>query len=348
MSKFEARIKEVKKKEPSLRKNVEELKKDLEDIKEGEFEVRSLKEIVSKKLSDSERLVKEASELEMKLEALAYEGEDLSVVDDFVAEYNALKGKADLLEKELSREEKIKREIAENEGDYFKGSNLKEELSARFNGIIFDRVMLDEAEKNRGHLLDKKYSVEGMIREAEFKVSENLMRQKEISEKRETFMELKKGRDETEGKLNILSRAREVFHTDRGLPKYLRDKYIHALGALLTQYFKRFNQNPAYKEIFFDKDYKIQVKATSGLLSLEQLSGGERVQLAVALRISLIEMLSPIRLLILDEPFGSLDAEHRELLGETLNKMAAGWQLILVTHVHVDSLQLESIQLEGY
>jgi len=143
--------------------------------------------------------------------------------------------------------------------------------------------------------------------------------------------------------------AREVFHRDRGLVRYLRESFIRELNAMLTRHFKQFNQNPRYVDVSFDRDYGIVFRTTTGDLKVSQVSGGETAQLALALRIALIDLMSPIPLLILDEPFGSLDEAHRELLGESLSKIAEQGQLILVTHVHVDSLQLQNrLDLGGY
>jgi exonuclease SbcC len=190
--------------------------------------------------------------------------------------------------------------------------------------------------------------MESEIRECKFMLKEIDAKTAENERKTAEYLEVKSRLEGAEKKLRLLKRAREVFHTDKGLPKYLRDKYVGQMGALLSRYFRQFNQNPAYKEVTFDRDYSIQVKSTNGVLSLTQLSGGERVQLAVALRIALIELLSPTRTLILDEPFGSLDRDHREILGETLNRMSGSWQLVVVTHVQVESINLPKLELSGY
>jgi DNA repair exonuclease SbcCD ATPase subunit len=118
---------------------------------------------------------------------------------------------------------------------------------------------------------------------------------------------------------------------------------------MLTLHFKAFNQNSKYVDVSFDRDYNLLIRTTNGDLNISQLSGGELAQLALSLRVALIDMMSPIRLLILDEPFGSLDEGHREILGDSLNKIASQGQLILVTHVHVESLQLcTKLDLGGY
>jgi exonuclease SbcC len=341
-------IARVKASEPDVKRKVEELARIVEEFRNKDAELKNLKRALEKKKADKDRLNADLDRIHKELKARGYAGEKLSDIEAKVSEYNNLIGKMELLEKRLASEGEIREKISAASDEYKTKSRRREEFAKELEGVIFSQDELDEAEKQREELIEKKYAVEGEVKEIDFRLRENRKGRDELEEKKRGFMELKKEFEKSEARLHLLSRAREVFHTDKGIPKYLRDKYISTLGLTLTNYFRRFNENPAYKEAYFDKDYGIRVKATHGELSLEQLSGGEKVQLAVALRIALIEMLSPIRLLILDEPFGSLDIEHRELLGETLNKMSSGWQLILVTHVHVDSLQLESIQLEGY
>ena len=344
----EERIERIKAKDPEAKKILGGLKQALDDIRGAEVKLKTIKEAADKKQSESKSIALEVESLSVRLKGCGYGGEDLAVIEKHVGEYNSLKGKVEVFERKVSQEGVLEKDLAEVSGEHELKLNEREDANTKLSELSFNPKVLEAIERQREEYLKEKYGLEGQVKEFDFKLKENKSKQEDVYGKMREYGKAKKERDESEARFHLLSRTREVFHTDKGLPKYLRDKYIHALGRTLTQYFKRFNQNPGYRELYFDKDYQIQVKASSGELSVEQLSGGEKVQLAVALRIALIEMLSPIRLMILDEPFGSLDIEHRELLGETLNKMAASWQLILVTHVHVDSLQLESMELEGY
>jgi DNA repair exonuclease SbcCD ATPase subunit len=161
--------------------------------------------------------------------------------------------------------------------------------------------------------------------------------------------ELKDKEKEIQKKLNLQKSAREFFHRDKGLAKYLRETSLVLLNRHMIRYFSQFNQNPKYLSVTFNKDYEPTVKTVDGDMNAMQLSGGEIGQLALALRLALIDLLSPTRLMILDEPFGSLDTSHRELLADTLNKVSRQGQLIIVTHIPVDNLQLENkLDLGGY
>lgn len=344
----EERIERIKAKDPEAKKILGELRNAVEDIRGAQVKLKTIQEARDKKHAEGRELSQELELLSARLKGSGYDGEELAVIEKHVGEHNSLKGKVEVFERKVAQEGGLERELAEVSGEHGVKLKEKDDANTKQSELSFDPKVLEACEGTREEYLKEKYGLEGQVKELDFKLRENKSKQEDVYGKMREYGKAKKDREESEAMLNLYSRAREVFHTDKGLPKYLRDKYIHALGRNLTQYFKRFNQNPGYREVYFNKDYQIQVKASTGELSVEQLSGGEKVQLAVALRIALIEMLSPIRLLILDEPFGSLDVEHRELLGETLNKMAASWQLILVTHVHVDSLQLESIELEGY
>ncbi|MFH1788118.1 MAG: SMC family ATPase [Candidatus Altiarchaeota archaeon] len=342
------RIGNIKAREADARKSVDAFKRVLDDVRGAQVRLKTLKEASARKQAERDEVSLQRESLSKRLGESGYMGEDFAVVEKHVAEYNGLKGKVEVFERKVAQEGLVEKELAGAEAEYAGKVKEKEDACQKLSWISFDPKRLDAAEAEREVFLNRKYALEGEVKEIDFKLSENKTKKEDVYGKIQEYAKAKSDRENSEANLNLLSRAREVFHTDKGLPKYLRDKYIKVLGQTLTQYFKRFNQNPAYREIYFNKDYQIQVKAGAGELSVEQLSGGEKVQMAVALRIALIEMLSPIRLLILDEPFGSLDVEHRELLGETLNKMAASWQLILVTHVHVDSLQLECMELTGY
>jgi exonuclease SbcC len=197
--------------------------------------------------------------------------------------------------------------------------------------------------------MELKYSLDGKVKTTLKDLESSEKEIKDVEAKKKEYSQLKKSLGEVEKGIRLLKSAREIFHRDRGLARYLREKFVGQLNSQITYYFKKFNQKPQYTEVSFDREYSIKFKTSTGTLGLDQISGGEKIQLALALRIALIDIMSPIRLLILDEPFGSLDEEHRELLGETLNKIAESGQLILVTHVHVDSLQLATrLELGGY
>jgi len=342
-------IKKLKLISASQKSKYDELKKDLTKLNEKEIELRNLLDLISKKKSQQNLIKKSLWDLDGKLAKLKYSGESIKSVEDKIKALNESAGKINIIEREIRDESEYNRKKRELEITLFDSNQRLKKCESDLSSIKYDSAELDNLNEKREELREKYHSLSFDVRELKSKIDENNRLINDTMSLMEDYIRIKSDVEALENKIKLLNLSREIFHTDKGLPKFLRDKYVRQLSGLLTHHFKNFNQNPIYYEILFDENYDICVKTSIGSLTTEQLSGGEKVQLATALRIALIELLSPTRLLILDEPFGSLDQEHREILGESLNKVASDGQLILVTHVHVYSLQLpEKLELTGY
>jgi exonuclease SbcC len=89
------------------------------------------------------------------------------------------------------------------------------------------------------------------------------------------------------------------------------------------------------REIAINEDYDIFIKIEDGLMPLSNASGGERVAIAIAMRLALAELVmeKAPTVLILDEPTVYLDDERRievfNILGELGRNLK---QVIIVTH----------------
>ncbi|MBU0761669.1 MAG: hypothetical protein KKD39_01475, partial [Candidatus Altiarchaeota archaeon] len=309
---------------------------------QAEIEYNKKKEII-------ESFEKRKRELEDTLEKTGYSGETKETIDERRSQYLRLEGTLEKMKGDLERKtelEKMKSESAK------KSSELKEKIKTLENAV--EKVGYDpEAEKmlrkERDDASEKKHATESSAKSMEADIKRLEQQKQEVEKRMQEHMDLYKDYASSNEKIKLLDEARNIFHRDRGVAKYLRETYINRLNRILTVHFKSFNQNPKYQDISFDRDYSINIRTSSGNLDAKQLSGGELVQLALALRLTLIDLMSPMRLMILDEPFGSLDETHRELLGIALNKIAATGQLVIVSHIPVESMQLENqIDLGGY
>jgi exonuclease SbcC len=332
-----------------LKKSLKELRAELERLRKIEVDAKCLHNDLEDAAKDRKKAEGKIADLKAKLAHLGYGGESAKEVEEKVSLLNKLLGEATILEKELRQEENfLKKKDVTAERIRQTTAELKE-TEEKTKSLLCDEGALEVLQKKKDSLqkgfYELKNKIEGYKREMEYNRENRTL----LEARRDEFLELKARADELRKEESLLRDALEIFHTNKGIVKYLRERYISQLSSRMSYYFTRINQNPKYREIAFDKDYNIEIKTTEGSFSIEQLSGGEKVQLAIALRIAMIRMLSPINLLILDEPFGSLDREHREVLGEALNKIALDGQLVLVTHVVVDSLNLpEKVELGGY
>jgi exonuclease SbcC len=133
----------------------------------------------------------------------------------------------------------------------------------------------------------------------------------------------------------VLNTIRDAYGKD-GIQKMIRARAKPLLEKSTRDLFERFNL--AYSDIKIDDDYNISVLGPSGEQDIDQISGGERVALAIALRLAIAKVLSgKIETVIMDEPTTHLDEERRKELVNILNSFFKEGgriipQMIIITH----------------
>ena len=83
-----------------------------------------------------------------------------------------------------------------------------------------------------------------------------------------------------------------------------------------------------------EKDkYAVYLVGQERKIAFEQLSGGEQVSVAIAIRGTMTEYFTNSRFMILDEPTNNLDTERKKLLAEYMGEILKNLdQSIIVTH----------------
>ena len=138
-----------------------------------------------------------------------------------------------------------------------------------------------------------------------------------------------------DGYLSVLGKVRDAYGKD-GIQKMIRARARPLLEKTTRDLFERFNL--AYSDIKIDDDYNISVIGPSGEQDIDQISGGERVALAIALRLAIAQVLSGrIETVIMDEPTTHLDEERRRELVNILNSFFREGgriipQMLIITH----------------
>ncbi|MCD6520949.1 MAG: SMC family ATPase [Anaerolineae bacterium] len=80
------------------------------------------------------------------------------------------------------------------------------------------------------------------------------------------------------------------------------------------------------------EDYALVLETKGHQRPFHQLSGGEQMGAALALRLALLRKLSPIDIVFLDEPTAHLDPERRESLAERITQVRGFSQLFVISH----------------
>ena len=111
----------------------------------------------------------------------------------------------------------------------------------------------------------------------------------------------------------------------RSVSKNINQKYT-------KEFFNEFNFN--YSDLTLDEDYEVTVYGPEGESSMSMVSGGEKIAIALALRLGITQAMSKGELdtILLDEPTIHLDSSRRHELINLLKDMSLLPQMIIVTH----------------
>ncbi len=82
----------------------------------------------------------------------------------------------------------------------------------------------------------------------------------------------------------------------------------------------------------WNEDYSISIEQDGRERAFGQLSGGEKMAAALAVRLALLQEMSQIRLAFFDEPTANLDDERRENLAEQITQITGFDQLFVISH----------------
>jgi exonuclease SbcC len=173
-----------------------------------------------------------------------------------------------------------------------------------------------------------------------------------------------------EGLVGALAAAREELATLEELERMLqqfRETIKEAGPNILKAMLRAISQeaNRIFGEIMGDRsaalsweqDYEIVLRRDGRERSFAQLSGGEQMSAALAVRLALLRKLSRLDIAFFDEPTQNMDGERRGNLAEQIRRVRGFDQLVVISHddtfeqgldsvIHLDKRNGETILVE--
>ena len=328
------RLAELEAKRNELKARLEELKPAHEKYI-GSVDALDRERPKDEVLQDIESVSQELSELEMKRRQLVKSvGE---VPEDLEAEISRLRK----LQEEYikAREEakgvdNLRREVAKFEAELEKLRDAIETRAKELEALGFSERELKAVQENIRNLERDIQKLEGkrVVREGDLK--KVIGKIQETEDKIKTLEgELKKV-ERLQKLISDLERIRAAYHRD-GVQRLLRQKIAPIISELATEYIENFNMD--ITDIYLSEDFDITVVKNSMEVPTSTLSGGEKVAVALALRLAIARALSRnLSVVIMDEPTTHLDEERRKDLVEILDRFfksgGAIPQVVIVTH----------------
>ena len=294
----------ILKNQNSIENNLKEIDEFSKKIKENTNKNIESKKSEIKTFENKLDILKNPYNEYLKNNVLAEDLENLLLkVDKNIKELYSLRTEKNLLKEKVSDlEEKIK--------------NIKiDELKEKYDII---KEELNEINKKLGSSQEKIENYK--------KILEKISSQEEKEKK--LLIEFKK----LENKFNKASLIRnEVGQMGRAISKYMLSGISNIASVNFNKITGRTERIEWSNE---EKDkYAVYLVGQERKIAFEQLSGGEQVSVAIAIRGTMTEYFTNSKFMILDEPTNNLDTERKKLLaeymGEILNNLE---QSIIVTH----------------
>jgi exonuclease SbcC len=260
-----------------------------------------------------------------------------------ILETYSIKNKEELVSIQNDIEAKEKKLQLADSGKLEEMSQIDEHAKSIFEKISklesetkgFDEAKFEEKIKELKEKRDDKEHNDknrGIV-ENQIKTTEKI-----ITETKESILELEKIKDYISKLDNI---QKHVFSRDGSVATSLRSWALNSISMKASEYLSVLNtkiQRIALSEKA--RNVSIECHSKTEVLELESLSGGEKVSVALALRLGMANLLgsSNLNLMILDEPTTHLDAERKKSLVEVLaqlskiGKAQTAMQFLIITH----------------
>ncbi|MDI6644590.1 MAG: SMC family ATPase [Methanobacteriaceae archaeon] len=284
-------------------------------------------------------ILKKLEEIKEKIDPLKTENERIK--DELGTVPDNLDGEIEFLEELKEEYNQLRGQISSKKEIYTQLEKIKEQLTSHnleLEKLESDLKALDYDADAHQNLLNTIEECEIQLSNLNNKLNRNIGKTEELSvnikklrDRLEMFKRDEKELEKTMNFIYLLNNIRDLFSKD-GIQKDLRNISRPLIEKYTRSFFDKFNFE--YSDIKLDENYDIMVYGPSGESQLDMVSGGERIAVALALRLGITQVLSKgvLEMIMLDEPTIHLDAYRRKELVELLKQMSIIPQMIIVTH----------------
>jgi exonuclease SbcC len=216
--------------------------------------------------------------------------------------------------------------------------------------VSYDRSKHDEIESEINETdasIGKNDSDSKSLRDEYMRINDEIMETRASRDKAEADRKFRAERlklhEENEKKISEYANRIEKYGVTEQVmtdfKMYLIGKVRPMLGMFTSQLVGRMTKG-RYAKVVIDENYDIMMYDRGMPYPVQRFSGGEQALVNLALRLALSRMISIQKntegfgFIILDEVFGSADAEHRSAIMETLDSLKNIYsQIICITHI---------------
>ena len=142
-------------------------------------------------------------------------------------------------------------------------------------------------------------------------------------------------RDRTQAELKQKDKIRKFISFARRVYKEaaprITERYVHTISREADRLFRELMNRPNVA-LEWTRDYEIQVQEGAHSRRFINLSGGEQMCAALAVRLALLRVLADIDIAFFDEPTTNMDRPRRESLADAIANIKSFRQLFVISH----------------
>lgn len=316
-----------------------------------EVEQKNLTEQLTQLQNAQQQLLTKSKTLEEKKLAIRKMEEEEILAKEQLKQYETVEGQLERVKQDLANSEESYRLFLK----YQEEANKVAELESKLTQIkATEKEKLDHEERLTSQLskLESAFSDE-KLKELEEEVEK---RQQELSKTEGNLTGKKEKLQELEGQLAKMEEARrQIGIIEKTLVRYQRVKdmldFVRSIfnraGEKVATVYREYLAQEAsriYREVArenvsleWQQDYEVvlvdQIGGRKRERSFRQLSGGEQMTAALAVRLALLKQLAGIQVGFFDEPTTNLDSERRNYLASVIPKLTKTFdQLFIISH----------------
>jgi exonuclease SbcC len=203
----------------------------------------------------------------------------------------------------------------------------------------YDEQASSEAEENVMRLRDAVAELGEKLRNIREDIAEREQQISKAEEKKTELETLQAERQETIESREMLQQFRET----------IKEAGPHVMKELLRQISRDANRifgeilGDRSVELSWEEDYEIVWRSRGQMRTFAQLSGGEQMSAALAVRLALLKTLAQLDIAFFDEPTQSMDDLRRVNLAEQIKRVRGFNQLIVISHDDTFEQGLDSV-----
>ena len=255
-----------------------------------------------------------SSELQDRITDLKHKNEEYNQLKGYVQNKKALMAQLDTIKEDIG--------VSKNQLDITEN---------KMHASLYDKDKYEHI-IYRSELYERQHSsFSGELSEIKGQARESIANLKKLNERIITADKFQQEYDDISDYIGLLNRFRELFGKN-GVQKDLRSLSRPLIQKYTKQFFSEFNFD--YSDLTLDDEYDVTVYGPEGESSMSMVSGGEKIAIALALRLGITKAMSKGELdtILLDEPTIHLDSSRRHELINLLKEMSLLPQMIIVTH----------------